>query len=316
MMARYLLERILAAVPTLLVLTLVAFALTTAARGDPALEALQQAGDVPSPETLAHYRAQLGLDQPFPVRYVRWVAGAAGGDLGRSYLSRRPVADVIGERLRATLILGGSALAVSTLLGLSLGTLFALKHDTWIDHAGRVTTLLLASVPSFWLAIALIVIFGEQLRLLPVAGFGVGRHLVLPTLALALGPAASLMRLTRARMLEVMGQDYVRTARAKGLGPPAVAVRHVLRTAAIPIASVLGLRFGHILAGAIIVESIFAWPGMGSVVLTAISGRDLPVIGGYVLIAGLLFIGVNLLVDVSYVLLDPRIRLGGGGGGR
>jgi peptide/nickel transport system permease protein len=226
------------------------------------------------------------------------------------------VAEVIGERLRATLILGVSALAVSTLLGLSLGTLFALRHDTWIDHAGRFATLLLASVPSFWLAIVLIVVFGEKLRLLPVAGFGLGRHLVLPTLALAIGPASALMRLTRARLLEVMGQEYVRTARAKGLGEPAVAWRHLLRNAAIPIASVLGLRFGHILAGAVIVESIFAWPGMGSVVLTAISGRDLPVIGGYVLIAGLLFVGANLLVDVSYVALDPRVRLGAGGGAR
>ena len=136
--------------------------------------------------------------------------------------------------------------------------------------------------------------------------------LVLPTLALALGPAAALMRLTRARMLEVLSQDHVRTARAKGLPGRTVARWHVLRNAAVPIASVLGLRFGHILAGAIIVESIFAWPGMGSVVLTAISGRDLPVIGGYVLITGLVFIGANLLVDVSYVLLDPRIRLGKG----
>ncbi len=315
-MTRYLLERTLAAVPTLLALTLVAFLLTTAARGDPALEALQQAGDVPTPETLALYRRQLGLDQPLPVRYARWVAGAARGDLGRSYLSRRPVGAIIGERIRATLILGGSALALSTVLGIGLGTLFAMRHDTWIDHLGRLVTIVFASIPGFWLAIALIVLFGEKLRLLPVAGFGLDRHLILPSLALALGPASSLMRLTRARMLEVMGQDYVRTARAKGLGERAVAGRHVLRNAAIPIASLLGLRFGHILAGAVIVESIFAWPGMGGVVLTAISGRDLPVIGGYVLVAGVLFIGANLLVDVCYALLDPRIRLGAPGAGR
>jgi peptide/nickel transport system permease protein len=154
------------------------------------------------------------------------------------------------------------------------------------------------------------VLFGEKLRLLPVAGFGIDRHLVMPVMALSLGPSASLMRLTRARMLDVLGQDFVRTARAKGLGARAVAFGHVLRNAAVPIASLLGLRFGHILAGAVIVESIFSWPGMGSVVLQAISGRDLPVIGGYVLIAGLLFIATNLLVDVSYVALDPRIRLG------
>lgn len=313
-MTRYLFERVLAAVPTLLALTLVAFVLTTAARGDPALEALQQAGEVPSPETLALYRQQLGLDQPFPVRYARWIAGAVRGDLGKSYLSRRPVGTIIQERMRSTLILGASALAISTGLGVTLGTVFALRHDTWIDHVGRFVIVVLASVPSFWLAIAMIVLFGEKLRLLPVAGFGVDRHLIMPSLALALGPASSLMRLTRARMLEVMNQDYVRTARAKGLSDAVVTWRHVLRNAAVPIVSLLGLRFGHILAGAIIVESIFAWPGMGSVMLTAISGRDLPVIGGYVLIAGLLFIGANLLVDVLYVALDPRIRLGTRGG--
>jgi peptide/nickel transport system permease protein len=298
-------------------LTVAAFLLTTAARGDPALLALQQAGDVPSPETLARYRHELGLDQPLPVRYVRWLGGALHGDLGRSYLSQRPVEDVIGERVQATLILGLSALAVSTVLGVGLGTLFAMRHDTWIDQGGRLVTVFLASIPAFWLSIALIVLFGEKLRLLPVAGYGVDRHLVLPTLALAIGPAAALMRLTRARMLDVMDQDYVRTARAKGVGEAGIAWSHVLRNAAIPVAGLLGLRFGHILAGAVIVESVFSWPGMGSVVLTAISGRDLPVIGGYVLISGLLFIAANLVVDVCYGLLDPRIRLGGpGGGGR
>jgi peptide/nickel transport system permease protein len=306
----YLAARLLAAVPTLLALTLVAFVLTTAARGDPALLALQQAGDDPSPQTLAAYRQKLGLDQPLPVRYARWLAGAVRGDLGRSYLSQRPVGAIVQERIGATLILGTSALLVSSVAGVALGTVFALRHDTVIDHAGRLATLVLASVPSFWLAIGLIVLFGEKLRMLPVAGYGLDLRLVMPTAALAVGPAASLMRLTRARMLEQMAQDHVRTARAKGLGEAAVGWRHILRTAAIPIASLLGLRFGHILAGAVIVESIFAWPGMGTVVLTAISGRDLPVIGGYVLVAGLLFIGVNLLVDLSYVALDPRIRLG------
>ncbi|HEX2324633.1 MAG TPA: ABC transporter permease, partial [Chloroflexota bacterium] len=194
-MGRYLLGRLLAAVPTLLALTLVAFLLTTAARGDPALEALQQAGDVPTPEALAQYRSQLGLDEPLPVRYVRWLGGVARGDLGRSYLSRRPVAAVVGERVRATLILGLSALVTSTVLGVGLGTLFSMRQDTWIDHVGRLGTVFLAAIPSFWLAIVLIVLFGEKLRLLPVAGFGVGRHLVLPTLALSLGPAAALMRL-------------------------------------------------------------------------------------------------------------------------
>jgi peptide/nickel transport system permease protein len=315
-MAQYLATRLLAAIPTLLALTLAAFVLTTAARGDPALLALQQAGQEPTPEALAAYRRQLGLDQPFAVRYLRWLGGVVQGDLGRSFLSQRPVGAMLQERIRPTLILGLSALALSTALGVGMGTIFALRYDTWLDRAGRFATLVLASVPSFWLAIALIVLFGEKLRLLPVAGFGLDRHLVLPALALAIGPAASLMRLTRARVLEVIALDHVRTARAKGLGGAAITWHHVLRNAAIPVVSLVGLRFGHILAGAIIVESIFAWPGMGSVVLTAISGRDLPVIGGYVLVAGVLFIVANLLVDVCYVLLDPRIRLGMRGSAR
>ncbi|HEX2184573.1 MAG TPA: ABC transporter permease, partial [Chloroflexota bacterium] len=225
-------------------------------------------------------------------------------------------AEVILERVPATLVLGFSALAVATVLGVGLGTLLAMRRDTWVDRLGRLLTVLLASIPGFWLAIALIVLFGERLRLLPVAGFGLDRHLVLPSFALALGPAAALMRLTRAGMIEVLGQDYVRTARAKGVGEAAVAWRHVLRNAAIPVAGLLGLRFGHILAGAVIIESIFAWPGMGSVMLAAISGRDLPVIGAYVLLAGVLFVVANLLVDVGYALLDPRIRLGAGSSGR
>jgi peptide/nickel transport system permease protein len=303
-MARYLLSRLVALIPTLIVLSLVTFLLTTAARGDPALLALQQAGEIPSDETLARYRQQLGLDQPFAVRYVRWLAGVVQGDLGKSFLSTR-----LGERIAPTLVLGLTALALSSIVGIALGTLFALHRGTWLDCGGRVLTLVLASTPSFCLAIGLVLVFGELLHWLPVAGYGLDEHLILPSIALAIGPAASLMRLTRARLLEELGQDYIRTATAKGLRGRVILVRHALRNAAIPLVSLIGLRFAHIFAGAVIIESVFSWPGMGSVLLTAISGRDLPVIGGYVLLAGLIFIVVNLVIDLSYVVLDPRVRV-------
>lgn len=309
-MGRYLLGRLAVALPTLLLLTFVAFILNTAARGDPAEAALRQGGQEPTAEAIAAYRRQLGLDDPLLVRYGRWLAGLARGDLGRSFLSQRPVREIIGERLEPTLRLGLTAFAVTTVAGVGLGVLFGLTAGSPLDVGGRLVSLLLAAVPSFWLALLLITVVAERARLLPVGGYGGPKHLILPVVALACGPAASLMRLTRAATIEVWRQDYVRTARAKGLARGSVALRHALPNALLPIVTLLGLRFGQLLAGAIVIEAIFAWPGMGSALIAAISGRDLPVIGAYVLLAGVAFIVVNLLTDLSYGLLDPRIRLG------
>lgn len=307
-MLRYLAGRLLAAVPTLVALTLVAFTLTTAARGDSALLALQQAGQDPTPDTLAEYRHQLGLDQPFPIRYARWLASAIQGDLGRSFLSLRPVAAILAERIPATLLLGASALALSTLLGVVLGVVFALRHDTPFDRAGRAATLVLASVPSFWLSIGLIVLFGERLRLLPVAGYGTGLHLAMPSLALALGPAASLMRLTRARMLEALSQDYVRTARAKGLAESTVVNKHALRNALIPLVTIVALSISGLFAGAPITETVFAWPGVGRLLVESVLGGDYVVAQAVLMFLAALVLIFNLVADVGYALLDPRIR--------
>lgn len=311
-MGRYLLSRLAAAVPTLLLLTLVAFLLTTAARGDPAEAALRQSGYEPTPEQIAAYRHQLGLDAPLAVRYVRWLRDLMRGQLGTSFLSGKPVGGIIKARLGPTLLLGGIAFAVTSLLGIGLGVLFGLTADSRLDRWGRVVTLLLAAIPSFWLALLLVTLIAERGRLLPVAGYGGARHLILPVAALACGPVAGLMRLTRAATIEAWRQDYVRTARAKGLPAVAIALRHALPNALLPIITLLGLRFGQLLAGAVLIESIFAWPGMGSALVAAISGRDLPVIGAYVLCIGVAFVVVNLLVDLSYAALDPRIRLGTG----
>jgi peptide/nickel transport system permease protein len=312
-MGRYVLGRLAATLPTLVLLTLVAFLLNVAAKGDPAFLALKAGGQDPSPEAVAAYRGKLGLDDPLPVRYLRWVGNVLQGDLGRSSLDGRLVTTILRERIGPTLRLGVSAFAVAALVGVTLGVLFGLFANSPLDLAGRFASLLLAAIPSFWLALLLIVIVGERWGWLPVAGYGGVKYLILPVIALACGPAASLMRYTRGATIEVWRQDYVRTARAKGLQDRVIALRHALRNTMLPILTILGLRFGQILAGAIVIEGIFSWPGMGSAVLNAISARDLPVIAAYVLLAGVFFVLVNLVTDVGYVLLDPRIRLGAGG---
>jgi len=309
-MGRYLLGRVATAIPTLLLLTFVAFLLTSAARGDPAEAALRQGGQEPTREALAAYRQQLGLNDPLIVRYGRWLINLTRGDLGTSFLSQRPVRDIIGERLEPTLRLGITAFIVTSIVGIGLGIIFGLNVNSKLDVIGRWISLLLAAIPSFWLALLLVSIVAERWRLLPVAGYGGARYLILPVIALSCSPAAGLMRLSRAAMIEVWRQDYVRTARAKGLRQYALVLGHALPNALLPIVTVLGLRFGQLLAGAIVIETIFSWPGMGSALIGAISGRDLPVIGAYVLLAGVAFIIVNLLTDLSYGLLDPRIRLG------
>ena len=313
-MGRYIATRLLAAVPTLLLLTVAAFLLNSAARGDPAMQALRAGGQEPTPQAIAEYRDKLGLNDPMPVRYASWLGNAFQGDFGRSFIDQREVSEILGERIMPTLRLGLTAFAFATVLGVLLGIVFGLFANTWIDVGGRTVSLFLASVPSFWLALLLITFVSEKWGVLPVAGYGGFRYMILPVLALSLGPAASLMRFTRSAMIETWRQDYIRTARAKGMKPTLMVLRHALPNALLPIVTLLGLRFGQILAGAIVIESIFAWPGMGSALIGAISGRDLPVIGAYVLIAGTLFIVVNLVTDLSYAFLDPRVRLDATGG--
>jgi len=295
------------ALPTLVLLSVAAFLLTTAARGDPALLALQQDGQAPTPALLAEYRTRLGLDEPLPVRYGVWLANLSHGDLGRSLLTNRPVSQMLGERILPTLLLGATALVVSTVVGLALGMSLAYTHGSALDFGVRAALSVLASVPSLWLGIGLILIFGERWHLLPVAGYGTWQQLVLPTLALSFGPTAAFARLTRGLVLETRHEDFVRTAQAKGLGAQWISVRHVLPNVALPLVSLTGVRLGHLLGGAIIVESIFGWPGMGSVLPAAISGRDLPVICGYILLTGALVIATRVLADVLADLLDPRI---------
>jgi ABC-type dipeptide/oligopeptide/nickel transport system permease component len=308
--AAYLAKVLGQVVPTLFLLSVAAFGLTTVARGDPALIALQQDGQTPTPELLASYRVQLGLDDPLPVRYAHWLAAVLHGDLGRSLLSNRPVSQMLGERILPTLLLAGTALVLSTICGLLIGAALASAHGSTAEFAARAGLTLLASVPAFWLSIALIVLLGERWHVLPVAGYGTWQQLVMPTVALAVAPAAALARLTRGQLLESRYEDYVRTAHAKGLPPSSVTQRHVLRNAAVPLVAMTGVRLGHVLGGAVIIETIFGWPGIGSVLVGAISGRDLPVICGFVLLTGTLVIASRVLTDAVAAVLDPRFLAG------
>lgn len=315
-MSRYILRRLGYLVPVWLGISLLAYGLANLAPGDPAYLILRrQTGEAPSDEAVQALRVQLGLNDPFPVRYLHWVANAVHGDLGRSFRTGEPVLSALADHFVATLQIGVAALVIGMLVALPLGILSAVRRGRPIDHASRVLALLGASMPSFWLGYVLIIVFAVMLKLLPVAGYGDLQHLALPALTLGLGAAASLTRLTRASLLDVLDEDYVRTARAKGLSARSAVVGHALRSALIPITTMIGMRFGHLLGGAVIVETVFAWPGIGKYVVDSIYDRDYPTIQGFVLFMGTVFVLLNLIVDLSYVWLDPRVSLGRGQAG-
>ncbi len=298
-------------IPIWIGISFVAFSLSALTPGDPALLMLQRSLDrQPTAEEHAAAREDMGLDRPFAERYVRWLGNAATGDLGISIRTGDPVLSALADRFPRTLQIAGLGLAFSLVVAIPLGTLAALFRNRPIDHFSRLLALLGACMPNFWVAYLLILLFSVHLGLLPVAGTGTWQHMILPSVSLGLVACASLMRLTRSEMLEVLGQDYIRTARAKGLGTQVVVMRHALRNAMLPVTTVAGMRFASLLGGAVIVETIFAWPGIGKYVLDSIFDRDYPVVQGFVVFMGTVFLLMNLLVDISYAWLDPRIRLG------
>ncbi|MGH2557575.1 MAG: nickel ABC transporter permease [Thermomicrobiales bacterium] len=314
-MTRYVLRRLIYLIPVWLGISFVAFALTNLTPGDPARQAVQRLmGRQPTADEVTHMRQELGLDDPFLVRYVRWLGDALTGDLGTSYSTGESVLAALADRFPNTLQIAVLGLAAALLLALPLGIFAAVWRNSPVDHLSRAIALLGASMPSYWVAYLLILLFAVRLHLLPVAGRGTWQHLVLPSVTLGLAASASLMRLTRSEMLEVLGQDFVRTGRAKGLQEQSVVLSHAMRNALIPVTTVAGMRFAGLLGGAVIVETIFAWPGIGKFALDAIYDRDYPVIQGFVVFMGTVFLLVNLLVDVGYGLIDPRIRLGQGRG--
>jgi peptide/nickel transport system permease protein len=273
--------------------------------GDPVL--LMVPSDAPR-EVVESTRRALGFDRPLLEQYARYVGQAVRGDLGVSLRINRPVGALILERLPATLLLTIAALGLATVVAIPAGILSAVMRGTVVDRLAMVGAVAGQAVPIFWLALLLIAFFGVQLRWLPVYGYGTLAHLVLPAVSLSTIILGRLARLVRSSMLEVLGQDYVRTAQAKGLGDVRVLFVHALRNAAIPIVTLLGLQFAQLLGGAVVTETIFAWPGVGRLVVEAIFNRDFPVVQGVVLVVSLIFVVVSLLIDVAYALLDPRVR--------
>jgi peptide/nickel transport system permease protein len=303
----YVLRRLALLVPVVAGITLILFVSIRLLPGDPAVV---MAGDLAPGEYVDQLRRSMGLDKPVYVQYLIYLRNLAGGDLGRSAKSFRPVLHEIGDRYPYTIQLTIAGMLVAAVLGITAGALSAVRRDSLFDYGSMVVALVGVSVPVFWLGLMLVLVFSVHLRLLPGGGTGTTWHLVLPALTLGASAAGILARMTRASLLEVLGSDYVRTARAKGLRELAVVLRHALPTAFIPVLTVLGLQFGSLLGGAVITESVFAWPGMGRLLIDSIAARDYALIQGALLIFATSFALVNLAVDILYATVDPRIRLG------
>ena len=301
-------RRMAALVPVLFGISLLVFVLTAVSLGDPVRAAMGQRGE---PAVIAQIRRDYGLDRPLWVRYGRWMGGLLRGDLGRSYHQQRPVTEIVGERLPATLRLAVVATAVAVVVGLAAGTLAAVRHGGATDLLLMTGALLGISTPVFWLGLMLILVFAVWLGWLPVSGYGDGswRNLVLPAVALGALHAGVIARMARASLLEVIRQDYVRAARARGLPEAVVLLKHALRNALLPVITVTGIGLADLLVGAPLTETVFAWPGLGRMLVTAVGQRDLPVVMGAVLLFAVVYVVGNLLVDLAYGLADPRLRV-------
>lgn len=298
------LTRLLQAVPALLGVTAVAFALLYLT-GDPSQALLPPEATESAREA---FRRAYGLDQPLPLQYVHYLGRLLQGDFGRSFAYNQPALQVVLGRLPATIELSAAALAIALALALPAGIISAVKRNSVFDRLAMGVVLLGQSVPTFWLGMLLILVFAVNLHLLPVSGRGSPAQLILPSITLALWLAALLARLTRSGMLDVLSQEYVRTARAKGLAEWAVTTRHALRNMLVPIITVLGLQIGGLLGGAVMTETVFAWPGVGTLVLESILKRDYPVVLAALILVACGFVLINLIVDVLYCYLDPRVR--------
>jgi peptide/nickel transport system permease protein len=304
-MTAYLLRRILIALPTLLGLVVLVFLMVRLAPGDPAV---LLAGEFATPETLEAIRARYGLDRSLPEQFLIYLEALLRGDLGESARSRRPVLEELKTYFPNTLELASAAILVAVLTGIPLGVLAALRPGSGLDLSVMVLALLGVSMPVFWFGLLAILIFSVGLGWFPVAGKGTLAHLVLPAITLGINATALLARMTRGTLLEVLSQDYIRTARAKGLAERVVIFKHALRNALIPVVTVVGLEFGTLLSGAVITETIFAWPGLGQLLVGSILARDYPVVQGAVLLVAISFVLINLLVDLLYAAIDPRVR--------
>jgi len=305
-MAAYTIRKLAFTLVVMLGAATLSFLLLHITPGDPA-EAL--AGPQATQDDVQRLRVSLGLDRPLPVQFGMYLRNLARGDLGRSYRTHRPVSAEIAARWPATFSLSLTSLGVALAVGVPLGILAAVRRRTWVDFALMVGALTGVSMPSFWLALILIIVFSVKLKALPFVGRDSLASYILPSLTLGLGVAANIARLTRASMLEVLGQDYIRTGRAKGLSGLRLLYVHALRNASIPIVTIVGLQLGTLLGGQVVTETVFAWPGLGRMIVDSLLARDLLLVQGGILVLALTFVVINLLTDVAYGLLDPRIRL-------
>ncbi|HET9014193.1 MAG TPA: nickel ABC transporter permease [Thermomicrobiaceae bacterium] len=305
-MYAYLLRRILVTVPVLFGVLLLVFSMLHLVPGDPVKLMLSEFQT--SPQQIALVRAQLHLNEPLPEQFGRYVWNALHGDLGYSFRDRRPVSTDIMDNLPSTLELAVAGMLIAAVIGVTLGIIAAIKQNSWIDVGSMFFALLGVSMPSFWLGLILIFAFSLHIHLFPAVGGGGIRGLVLPAVTLGLGAAAIIARLTRSSMLEILRQEYVTTARAKGVREWRVIVQHALKNALIPVVTIFGLQFGQLLAGTVVIETVFSRPGIGRLIVDAILAKDFPVVQGVVLVIAVSYVVVNLLVDLTYVLLDPRIR--------
>ncbi len=313
-MGRFVVRRLLASIPVLFLVSLITFGLLWLVPGDPASVFLDASA---TQEALERVRRELGLDRPFLVRMGEWYLRLFQGDLGRSLLLNRSVTSAIFERLPVTLSLTALAFVLAVLLGLAAGVLAAVRHGRAADQGMMTLALLGLSIPEFWLGLVLIWLVAVLLPIFPAGDYVAfatnpwqwARHIALPTFTLAVVQMGFVARMTRSSMLEVLGQDFVRTARAKGLPEPYVVLRHGLVNAMVPIVTVMGIMIGALLGGAVVVEQVFSIPGMGRLIIGAVLSRDFPVIQGGLLFLALIYLGVNLLVDLIYAAIDPRVRL-------
>ncbi len=304
-MGTFLLRRLLLAIPTLFGVLVVVFALLYIAPGDPVMEMVGERADS---ATIAQLRKQLHLDEPRPEQFVAYASGVLRGDLGTSFITGRPIARDIAERFPKTLELACAAMLLAVVLGISVGIVTAAHPGGWLDRFTLAFTYLGISFPVYWVGLILILVFAMILRWLPPSGTGGLAFLILPAFALGTRSIAFLARMTRSAMLEVLGSDYIRAARAKGLPRAAVLARHALRNALIPVVTVIGLDFGSYLTGSILTETVFSWPGLGRYVVNAIGKRDLPAIQGSILFLSVVFVVVNILADAAYATVDPRVE--------
>ncbi len=298
-------RRLAEIVPTLIGVSIVVFMIVRMVPGDPARLV---AGVEASEADVMNIRRQLGLTDSLPQQYVRFLHGALTGDFGRSLKNRQPILSIIVQQSPYTMQLAAASLGVALIIGLTTGVVAAIKRGTVFDTGSMVFALLGVSLPSFWLGLMMIFLFAVTLRWLPTSGAGTFLHLIMPAITLGTGSAGIIARMTRASLLEVLGQDFVRTAVAKGLRRRAVIVKHALRNAMIPTTTVVGVQFGTLLAGSVVTETVFAWPGAGRMLVDSVAFRDYPLIQATILLFALIFMLTNLLVDVSYAFLDPRIR--------